>query len=132
MYVKTGPNEKGWGTELVFTSNDLYCAKVLIFKPETKTSMHFHKERDKTFFVSAGQFTVMYIDTDSGNVVQSDLKDGDVIRMAPMTPHQIRANVAGSLLEVGNALKETDIFRLSPGDTQTIKPTDQQDQKSND
>lgn len=121
MYVNTGPNEKGWGTELVFTSNDLYCAKVLIFRENTRTSMHFHKERDKTFFVSAGQFEVFYIDTDTGDVVKSSIKDGDVIRMSPMTPHQLRAITAGSLVEVGNALKESDIFRLSAGDSQATQ-----------
>jgi mannose-6-phosphate isomerase-like protein (cupin superfamily) len=127
MYVKTGPNDRGWGKELVFTSNDLYCAKVLIFKENSRTSMHFHKERDKTFFVSAGQFEVLYIDTDTGDVVKTSIKDGDVIRMSPMTPHQIISLSAGSLLEVGNALKETDIFRMSPGDSQTT-----QDQKNNE
>lgn len=126
MYAKTGPNDRGWGKELVFTSNDLYCAKVLIFRKDGRTSMHFHKERDKTFFVSAGQFDVVYIDTDSGNVVKTQIKDGDVIRMSPMTPHQIQAITDGSLLEVGNAFKESDIFRLSPGDSQSkVSPTDQ-------
>ena len=40
----SGTVEKGWGIELIWATNDLYCGKLMVFnKPGAKFSMHFHK-----------------------------------------------------------------------------------------
>ena len=60
--------EKGWGHEFIFASNDLYCGKVLKFNKDAKFSMHFHSEKDETWFVLSGKFKVIWIDT-TDNVI---------------------------------------------------------------
>ena len=55
--------EKGWGHELIFATNDLYCGKILSFKKDAKFSMHFHEKKDETWYVMTGEFIVKHIDT---------------------------------------------------------------------
>ena len=40
---KEGKIDKGWGYELIFASNDLYCGKIMVFNRKgAKFSMHYH------------------------------------------------------------------------------------------
>ena len=44
---KEGKIDKGWGYELIFASNDLYCGKIMVFnKKGAKFSMHYHAKKD--------------------------------------------------------------------------------------
>mgnify|MGYP003334401194 CR=1 FL=1 len=56
--------EKGWGSEFIFATNDKYCGKLLKFNKDARFSMHFHAEKDETWFVLSGKFLVRYIETD--------------------------------------------------------------------
>ena len=58
-----GEVEKGWGSETIFATNDLYCGKLLNFKQGAKFSMHMHKVKDETWHVLSGKFVVKIIDT---------------------------------------------------------------------
>ena len=56
---KTGKIDKGWGYEIVWANNDKYCGKLLIFENiGAKTSLVFHKEKRKSWFVNAGKFKI--------------------------------------------------------------------------
>lgn len=46
-----GHVEKGWGHELIFATNEKYCGKLLSFNRGAKFSMHFHHEKDETWYV---------------------------------------------------------------------------------
>ena len=115
-----GKVDKGWGFEIVFSNTDKYCGKLLVFEKEgSKTSMIMHKEKDKSWFVNAGQFRVILIDTATSRVQEKILKEGDVCRCLPMQPHQLEALTAGSIIfEVSSTEQENDDFRLAPGDSQ--------------
>ena len=41
---KTGFVEKGWGSELIWATNDKYAGKLLRFNKDARFSMHFHAE----------------------------------------------------------------------------------------
>ena len=57
MINKEGKVDKSWGYELIFSSNDLYCGKLLVFTKKTaKFSLHFHKTKDESWFVNSGRF----------------------------------------------------------------------------
>jgi mannose-6-phosphate isomerase-like protein (cupin superfamily) len=116
----TGKVDKGWGFELVFANNDKYCGKLLIFeKAGAKTSLVFHKEKVKSWFINAGRFKVTFIDVSTGEIKQSELTEGQTADFGPLGPHQIEALVDNSMIfEVGTADYIEDRFRLSPGDTQ--------------
>jgi streptogramin lyase len=115
-----GQVKKGWGFELVFANNDKYCGKLLVFdRAGSKTSLVFHKDKAKSWFVNAGKFKVTYIDVATGEAKQSELTEGQTADFAQLGPHQIEALVANSIIfEVGTADYIEDRFRLAPGDTQ--------------
>ena len=57
----SGKVDKGWGYELIWATNDLYCGKIMVFeKAGSKMSMHFHKEKDESWFVNQGSFKLRY------------------------------------------------------------------------
>jgi quercetin dioxygenase-like cupin family protein len=111
---------KGWGYELIFASEEKYCGKIMVFtKPGSKFSMHFHKEKDETWFVNAGKFKLRYIDTGTAQVFEKELNEGDVWHNPPLQPHQLEALVPESMIfEVSTADSVEDNYRIAPGDSQ--------------
>ena len=120
-----GKIDKGWGFELVFANNDKYCGKLLVFdRVGAKTSLVFHKEKAKSWFVNAGKFKVSYIDVSTGEMKQSEISEGQTADFGQLGPHQVEALVANSIIfEVGTSDYVEDRFRLAPGDTQTKQST---------
>jgi hypothetical protein len=116
-----GKVDKGWGFELIFANNDKYCGKLLVFEQAgAKTSLVFHKEKAKSWFVNAGKFKVSYIDVSTGEMKQSEISEGQTADFGQLGPHQVEALVANSIIfEVGTGDYVEDRFRLAPGDTQT-------------
>ena len=119
-----GKVDKGWGFELVFANNDKYSGKLLVFeRVGAKTSLVFHKDRAKSWFVNAGRFKITFIDVATGEIKQSELGEGQTADFGQLGPHQIEALVANSIIfEVGTGDYVEDRFRLAPGDTQTKQP----------
>ena len=122
-----GKIDKGWGFELVFANNDKYCGKLLVFdRVGAKTSLVFHKEKAKSWFVNAGKFKISYIDVSTGEMKQSEISEGQTADFGQLGPHQVEALIANSIIfEVGTSDQVEDRFRLAPGDSQT-KPSEQQ------
>jgi hypothetical protein len=119
-----GKVDKGWGFEIIFANNNSYCGKLLVFeRAGAKTSLVFHKEKRKSWFVNAGKFKVRYIDIASGEMKEAVLEEGKTVDFAELSPHQIEALVPNSIIfEVGTGDYVEDRFRLAPGDTQTKQP----------
>jgi len=116
-----GKIDKGWGFEIIFANNDRYCGKLLVFeRAGAKTSLVFHKEKRKSWFVNAGKFRVKYIDVATGEVKEAVLEEGKTADFAELGPHQVEALVPNSIIfEVGTGDYIEDRFRLAPGDSQT-------------
>ena len=116
-----GKIDKGWGFEIIFANNDRYCGKLLVFeRAGAKTSLVFHKDKRKSWFVNAGKFRVKYIDVATGEFKEAVLEEGKTADFAELGPHQIEALAPNSIIfEVGTADYVEDRFRLAPGDTQT-------------
>jgi len=116
-----GKIDKGWGFEIIFANNDKYCGKLLVFeRAGAKTSLVFHKEKRKSWFVNAGKFKVKYIDVATGESKEAILEEGKTADFAELGPHQVEALVPNSIIfEVGTGDYIEDRFRLAPGDSQT-------------
>jgi mannose-6-phosphate isomerase-like protein (cupin superfamily) len=116
----TGVVPKGWGYELIWATNDKYCGKIMFFeKSNAKFSMHFHKEKDETWFVNTGRFKVRWIDTSNAALYEKELKEGDVWHNPPLQPHQLICLQEGSsITEVSTADSVEDNYRVAPGDSQ--------------
>ena len=109
---------KGWGHEVIFENNDLYCGKLLVFKKGCKFSMHYHMIKDETWYVDKGEFIYRWIDTELGEVQEKTLKVGDTVRQLPGQPHQLEALTDGVVFEVSTEHKDTDSYRVWKGDSQ--------------
>jgi mannose-6-phosphate isomerase-like protein (cupin superfamily) len=109
---------KGWGSEIIFENNELYCGKLLNFKKGAKFSMHYHLIKDETWFVKEGEFIYRYINTNNADVIQINLKEGDTVRQLPGQPHQLEALTDGVIFEVSTQHFDNDSYRVIKGDTQ--------------
>lgn len=110
--------EKGWGHELIWATNDKYCGKLLKFNKGARFSMHFHAEKDETWFVLDGKFEVITIDTKDAHQDSSILTPGDVWRNRPLEPHQVVCLEAGTIIEVSTPDSVEDNYRVGKGDSQ--------------
>ncbi len=115
--------KKGWGYEYIFATNDLYCGKLLHFtKKGNKFSMHFHAQKDESWYVTSGSFILRLLDTRDATVKESILNKGDSIRIFPLTIHQVEALEDDSeLFEVSTADCDEDNYRVRPGDNQVAR-----------
>lgn len=113
-----GEVEKGWGRELIWATNDKYCGKFLYFNTGSKFSMHFHSEKDETWYVLDGKFIIKYIDTTNAKILEKELNVGDVWRNLPLTPHQLICIERGTIIEVSTSDSVEDNYRVFPGDSQ--------------
>lgn len=118
-----GHISKGWGYEYIFATNELYCGKLLHFsKAGSKFSMHFHRNKDESWYVQHGSFILKLIDTTDGSVSEQLLQTGDSIRIFPLMVHQLIAQEDDSeIIEVSTADSAEDNYRVMPGDNQFAK-----------
>ena len=110
--------EKGWGHEMIFATNDKYCGKLMKFNTGAKFSMHFHAEKDETWFVFSGKFLVKWIDTVTADQHERELKINDVWHNPPLFPHQVVCLEEGVLIEVSTPDSVEDNYRVGKGDSQ--------------
>ncbi len=113
-----GEVPKGWGGEFIFATNDKYCGKLMNFHKDAKFSMHFHSEKDETWYVLSGKFIVRFIDTKTAKINELPLNQGDVWHNPPLLPHQLYCLEAGSIIEVSTPDSVEDNYRVMPGDSQ--------------
>jgi mannose-6-phosphate isomerase-like protein (cupin superfamily) len=109
---------KGWGSENIWATNDKYCGKLLKFNQGAKFSMHFHAEKEETWYVLSGSFIVRCIDTINANQYEKELKEGDVWHNKPLLPHQLICVEEGVIIEVSTPDSVEDNYRVGKGDSQ--------------
>jgi len=108
---------KGWGHEIIFENNNMYCGKLLVFKKGCKFSMHYHIIKDETWYVEKGEFIYRWIDTETAEINEKKLTQGDTVRQFPGQPHQLEAITDGKVFEVSTEHFDSDSYRISKGDT---------------
>lgn len=113
-----GTVEKGWGSELIWVSNDYYCSKFLNFNSGARFSMHFHSNKIETWYVLSGKFEIETIDTKTAEVHSKVLAVGDVHHNDPLVPHRIICLEAGTIIEVSTPDSVEDNYRVGKGDSQ--------------
>jgi mannose-6-phosphate isomerase-like protein (cupin superfamily) len=113
-----GTVRKGWGSEEIFVSNDLYCGKFMNFNTGAKFSMHFHKEKQETWYVLSGLFEIHWIDPKDASRHLKIFGKGDVWTNEPLQMHQIVCVNEGTILEISTPDSVEDNYRVLPGDSQ--------------
>lgn len=109
---------KGWGSEVIWATNEQYCGKMMNFNTGARFSMHFHAEKDETWYVLSGKFEVEYIDTQDASIHKKFLGEGSVWHNAPLIPHRLICLEAGTVIEVSTPDSVEDNYRVLPGDSQ--------------
>lgn len=117
MVIKTV--DKGWGQEIIWADTDRYCGKFLNFREGSRFSMHFHRDKDETWYVLSGVFDITWIDTVNATEHQKRVATGDTWRNMPLMPHQVHCIESGSIIEVSSADSPQDNYRVRPGDSQS-------------
>ena len=105
--------EKGWGSELIWATNDKYCGKMMNFNTGSKFSMHFHKEKLETWYVIEGRFELESINTSNAEVFRQVLSVSDTITIHPLTPHRLTCLEQGTILEISTPDSVEDNYRVS-------------------
>ena len=113
--------EKGWGREIIFVNNDMYCGKLLCFdKAGSKGSMHFHGKKTETWYVQSGRFCVWYINPGDASRCSEILNVGDIWTNEVCEPHQLEALEDDSVIfEVSTPDDPQDSYRIEKGDSQS-------------
>jgi mannose-6-phosphate isomerase-like protein (cupin superfamily) len=119
-FLNASEHMKGWGKEIWIVNNNKYCGKILEFNNMKKFSMHYHYNKDETWYVLSGDFTFRYIDGTNANVISRSLSIGDVIRILPGCCHQLEctSDTGGKILEISTQHFEEDSYRVMGGDSQ--------------
>jgi mannose-6-phosphate isomerase-like protein (cupin superfamily) len=110
--------EKGWGHELIWATNDRYCGKMMHFNTGARFSMHFHRDKEETWYIQSGKFVVKWIDTTNANQLEKILDPGAVWHNPPCVPHQLICIEEGTVIEVSTPDSVEDNYRVMPGDSQ--------------
>lgn len=110
--------EKGWGHEFIWATNEKYCGKMMHFKTDARFSMHFHRDKEETWYIQSGKFIVKYIDTKTAEQFELELREGDTWHNPPCMPHQLVCLQEGTVVEVSTPDSVEDNYRVQPGDSQ--------------
>ena len=110
--------ETAYGMDLLWASHKDYSCKILVFnKANSRTSMYFHKNKDKTWFCNAGKFKLRYIDIKDGRMYEAELEEGKVFNVPPLMPAQLEAlQDNSSMTEASNGYDEYDIYHVIPAE----------------
>lgn len=101
--------QHSWGYELIWANTDNYCGKIFYFKEKgSKTPFFFNSSTDKTFFTSLGSVIVRWIDTKSGDILQTELKEGQVWHCPALQPCSFESLGAESSLHVACSSVDND------------------------
>jgi hypothetical protein len=68
--------------------------------------------------VNKGKFIYRWIDTDSADIHENILNEGDVVRQKPGLPHQLESMEDGEIFEVSTTHSDHDSYRVFKGDSQ--------------
>ena len=130
--------EKVWGREEIIVNAD-YCGKRMLLKKGYRCSIHMHKTKDETFFVTKGSMQVLLIGRDF-ELSKADGSLGYTREMAPLytmgspvkPESQVVIMVCGDILRIKpgtwhcfTGLEDTEFFEFSTHheDSDTVRRT---------
>ena len=109
--------EKIWGEEYILPHTDGYTTKFMKVKPGGRCSIHFHRIKNETFVLVAGELIVAYF-TQEGEEVQKLMKNPfDSLILPKCTPHtffvQSNTSQPAFFIESSTADLPSDSYRLN-------------------
>lgn len=116
--------EKTWGYELWIHNSPMYCGKLLVFtKAGIGFSMHYHMEKNESWYVQDGYFHFEWIDTDNGTRHYIELTQGHSVDIPVGLPHKLTPYVDNSVIfEISEHHKDSDSYRIYRNSPMEIMP----------
>ena len=101
-----------YGYELSWANQETYTGKILVFENlNARTDLFFHKHRNKSLFVNNGKFKIRYVNTENGEILETELEEGHTFNVPALMPIQICSlGVSGSISEVSDKPDDEDIY----------------------
>ena len=102
--------KKDWGEEQWISNTELYCGKVLIIHQGWQCSLHYHKLKDETFYVSSGNILLEL------EGIEYLLSSGDSVHIPPYAKHRF-FGIGGfhnAIFEISTFHSDEDVYRLEP------------------
>ena len=101
--------KRDWGSEECLINNELYCCKYLNLKKDYRCSIHYHIDKDETFYILKGEVLLELFGT------SKIMKKGDVYRITPYTLHRFIGIKDSVILEVSTHHDDNDSYRILVG-----------------
>ncbi|MGV8152048.1 MAG: cupin domain-containing protein [Candidatus Nanoarchaeia archaeon] len=98
-------HKKVWGSEEWLVNNEKYCSKFLNLKKGYQCSIHYHKNKDETFYVLSGK-VLMELEGDA-YIMQKN----ESVRVLPNKKHRFSGIENSVILEVSTHHEEGDSYR---------------------
>lgn len=106
--VKVVP--KVWGEERWLVNNRLYCGKQMVLRRGWRCSMHMHRVKDETFYVTRGRM-LFEIEGAKGRVSRRILVPGSVQHVPPGTWHRFTGITRTEFFEFSTTHDDADSYR---------------------
>lgn len=102
---------KLWGYEEILVDTPRYCGKILHFDKGFTGSLHYHRDKDETFYVMEGIVEVEF-GPSTDELVHSVLFTGEVLRLPHGTWHRVSAAYGDAkLIEFSTHHDDDDVVR---------------------
>jgi quercetin dioxygenase-like cupin family protein len=98
-------HKKVWGSEEWIANTDQYCGKILNLNKGYRCSIHYHKIKDETFYISEGKVLM-----EVGNELKI-MKAGESQRIIPGTKHRFTGLEDSVIVEFSTHHEEGDSYR---------------------
>jgi mannose-6-phosphate isomerase-like protein (cupin superfamily) len=98
--------DKVWGHEEWIVNNELYCGKFLYLNKDWKCSLHYHKNKDETFYILSGKVS---LEIDGKTKI---LHPGQAERILPYMKHRFTGTVDSVIIEFSTHHEEDDSYRI--------------------
>jgi len=98
--------EKLWGKEVWMANEEKYCGKRLYLTKGKRCSLHFHKNKDETFYIESGK-VLMEIE---GEV--RILNPGDFVKIIPGVKHRFSGLEDSLIIEISTFHEDSDSYRV--------------------
>lgn len=96
--------KKEWGKE-IWIVNRNYCGKKLILNKGFRCSMHYHKNKDETFYILSGK---VLIETENKKQI---MLPGHSILITPNTKHRFTGLEDSEIIEFSTHHDDSDSYR---------------------
>jgi mannose-6-phosphate isomerase-like protein (cupin superfamily) len=96
--------EKVWGSEEWIVNRD-YCGKILNLKKGFRCSIHYHKNKDETFYILSGK-VLMEVDGE-----RKIMKPGEVQLIEPNQKHRFTGLEDSKIIEFSTHHEDEDSYR---------------------